>query len=201
VVPVPEPARGGVKYWLVIGGAVALAGGAVAAVLLMRRRVARPAQRRRKRQRRVLGDVADVDGGEESLRAMPDRWWTKPAPREDRICYRSKTDALNKFRQHNQAVIDDWGGMTASGSRGEFDALTKHGAAPINIAEALWLALPPRGPFCLDELDVEALNDTSAGRDHPVGFQLPDYVLETELVRKEAEYYYLPAPPPRRLSR
>lgn len=142
-----------------------------------------------------VGDVADVDGGKESLRVMPKTWWQKRAPKADRICYSSKTAALNKFREHNQAVIDAWGGETAKGSRGEFDALSKWGATPTTIAEAIWLALPPervnygKGPFCLTEIDVEALNDTAPGRNHPVGFQLPDFVHEAEGRREEEAWY------------
>jgi hypothetical protein len=147
------------------------------------------------RRSNASGGLADIEGGKESLQNMPEKWWHKPAPREDRRCYRSKTDALNKFREWNQGVIDDYGGMSARGSRGEFDALTKYDALATNIAEALWLALPPervnfgKGPFCLDQIDVEALNDTSPARDHPVGFKMPDFVFESEIRRKEAEYH------------
>jgi hypothetical protein len=139
--------------------------------------------------------LADVDGGEDVLRAMPDRWWTRRIPREDRLCYATKTDALNKFRSWNQAVIDEYGGETAGGSRGEFDAMTKHGALPTNIAEALWLSLPPertrygRGPFCIEDIDVEALNETSAGQGHPAGFTLPEYVSERQIDRRYADWY------------
>lgn len=142
-----------------------------------------------------FADVADVEGGQEVLRAMPDRWWTRRAPRESKLCYATKTDALNKFREWNQAVIDDYGGETAQGSRGEFDAMTKHGALPKNIAEALWIALPPektrygKGPFCLEDIDVQALNETSAGQHSRSGFTLPEYVAERLIDREYDDYY------------
>jgi hypothetical protein len=171
-------------------------GAALGAVLVARHVLREPVPRKRPPRRRTrLADVADVDGGPEVLRAMPDRWWTRRAPAGAKLCYASKTDALNKFREWNQQVIDEYGGETAGGSRGEFDALTRHGALPKNIAEALWLALPPerthygRGPFCLEDIDVEALNETSAGQNHPTGFTLPEYVSEKLIDRKYEEHY------------
>lgn len=125
-----------------------------------------------------------------SLYAMPDRWWNEKIPRQDKLCYRRKTDALNKFRDWNQAVIDAWGGETAKGSGGEFDALTKFEVAPTDIAEALWASLPAPGrhrKFCLEDIDIEALNNTSPGINHPVGFQLPDYVVESKLLEEVAK--------------
>lgn len=126
-----------------------------------------------------------------SLYSMPDRWWVTKVPK-DRLCYKTKTEALRKFMDWNTGVVEDYGGPTAKGSRGEFDALTKFEVSPTNIAEALWVSLPapPRGrQYCLEDIDVEALNDTSPGKDHPVGFQLPDFVLESRLVEDEYEYY------------
>lgn len=135
---------------------------------------------------------SDLSSARHSLYAMPDRWWQEKIPSEDKLCYRRKTDALNKFREWNQAVIEDWGGMTAKGSKGEFDALTKFEVAPTDIAEALWVSIPPppRGrKFCLEDIDLEALNDTSPAVDHPVGFQLPDYIIEAKLLEEEYERY------------
>lgn len=176
--------------------ALALAGGAVASVVLLHRYGKREYERQRAQERparRRRGTrLADVDGGKEALRAMPDRWWTRRIPRDSKLCYASKTDALNVFRSWNQSVIDEYGGETAGGSRGEFDALTKYGALPTNIAEALWLALPAektrKGHYCLEDIDVEALNQTSAGQ-HGAGFVLPEYVAEKLIDRQYEEYY------------
>lgn len=149
----------------------------------------------RRRRPELLGEVGDIDGGVEAIRAMPKGWWQKAPPVKDKLCYGSKTEALNKFREWNQGVVDDYGGMSSGGSGGEFDALTKWGALPKNLAEAFWLALPPErvnfgvGPFCLDQIDVGALNETSAGRDHPVGFQLPDFVMAAEIAKRERQYH------------
>lgn len=143
-----------------------------------------------RRGSRIAG--GQLGSAKHSLAAMPDRWWQAKIPTEDKLCYRIKTDALNKFRDRNQDVIDQWGGETAKGSRGEFDALTKFGVLPTDIAEALWVSLPPPPPgrkFCLEDIDIDALNDTSPGRNHPVGFQLPDYVLEAKIIEEEYERY------------
>jgi hypothetical protein len=97
-----------------------LGGAAVGVALLIRK------------GQRELG--AQLGARRHQMAAMPDRWWQQDAPREDKLCYSTKTDALNKFREWNQDLIDDWGGETAMGSRGEFDALTKYEIAPKNIA-------------------------------------------------------------------
>lgn len=121
---------------------------------------------------------------------MPRNWWTRRAPRRTRVCYPSKTDALNVFRQHNQDVIDNYGGESYAQSPAEFDAINhKYGIRVRTIAEALWASMPPESPYCLDSIDVEALNDTSPGREHPIGFQLPDWVEEERWLRREAEHY------------
>jgi hypothetical protein len=135
---------------------------------------------------------AELDGAKHLLYAMPDRWWTRKIPTKDKLCYKTKTEALRKFMEFNQGVIDDYGGPTAKGSRGEFDAFTRFDVRPTDIAQALWVSLPcpPRGrPFCLEDIDVETLNATSPGQDHPVGFKLPDYVVEADLIEQEYEHY------------
>ena len=145
--------------------------------------------------------LGDVDGAREQLAAMPRRWFRKNAPRANRACYRSKTDALNKFREWNQGVIDDYGGESYRQSPQEFDAINRKYGLEGNvrvrsIAEALWVAMPPepakRGrsdEFCLSSIDVDALNDTSPGRDHAVGFQLPDYLHDESFEARQAAHY------------
>ena len=133
-----------------------------------------------------------LGGAKHSLYAMPDRWWTEKAPRQEKLCYKRKTDALNAFLDWNSDVVEEYGGMTAKGSSGEFDAMTKYGVLPTDIAEAAWVSLPApvRGrKFCLEDIDVEALNDTSPGRNHDIGFQLPDYVVEAKLLEEQYERY------------
>jgi hypothetical protein len=43
--------------------------------------------------------------------------------------------------------------------------------------------------YCLEDIDVDALNDTSPAKGHPVGFQLPDYVVEHRLLEEEKRHY------------
>ncbi len=152
----------------------------------------------------VLALVAGAAGGaalardrhhDGELEGVPE-WWTKQHPREKwrRVCYTTKTDALKVFADYNHRIIDEWGGINAKGSKGEFDAINhKNGLsgrrAAKTIGEALWLAMPAGRPFCLDRIDLEALNGTSPAREHPVGFQLPDYV-EDELMRRQEELHY-----------
>jgi len=159
----------------------------------------RPPRRRRRRQ-------AHVDLGPEYRRSPEYRhlreplglyvpaWWHRKPPREPKVCYPTKTDALNAFREVNWRVIDEWGGIDAEGSGGEFDAVNNRyglkGKDKVrSIGEALWVAMPPGRPFCLDELDLDTLNETDPGREHPVGFRLPNYVEEAILDREQAEYY------------
>lgn len=133
-----------------------------------------------------------LQGARHSLYAMPDRWWNEKTPSDAKLCYKLKTDALNAFMDWNSDVVEEYGGPTAKGSRGEFDAMTKYGVLPTDIAEAVWVSLPSpvRGrKFCLEDIDVEALNETSPGRSHDVGFQLPDYVVEAKLLEKEYDHY------------
>lgn len=178
MVPIPPLLSSGVKQGMVLG--LLVAAGGVGVALLIRRGTR----------------IADgqLGAAKHSLYAMPGLWWRKKPPKENKLCYRRKTDALNKFRDWNFDVIEEWGGITAKGSRGEFDALTKFEVSPTDIAEALWVSLPavPRGrKYCLEDIDVEALNDTSPGKSHPVGFQLPDYVHEAKLIAEEQERYLL----------
>lgn len=131
---------------------------------------------------------------------MPKGWWNKKAPKKERDCYRRKRDALNKFREYNQRVIDDYGGESYEQSPAEFDAINRkyglEGKRKVqSIAEALWVALPaerpkPFGrPFCISSIDLEALNDTSPGKYHPVGFRMPSYIFEEGVEAEEAAYY------------
>lgn len=136
-----------------------------------------------------------LQGAREALYAMPPRWFKARAPREERNCYRRKTDALNVFRERNQDVIDAYGGESYAQSPAEFDALNvkyglrRGGRQVRSIAEALWVAMPSDPPYCLSRIDIDALNETSPGREHPVGFQLPNFIYEDDVRRAEADWY------------
>ena len=152
--------------------------------------------------RRWGSRLGDVEGAKESLSTMPKgRWWRK-VPRADKLCYRTKTEALSKFLDENTHVSEAYGGVGYEQSPAEFDSVNRRYGLEDkmrarSIAEAAWVALPPPAPskrgrsdsFCLTDIDIDALNDTSPGRNHHLGFRLPDYVFEKEQVEKEAEHH------------
>jgi len=115
---------------------------------------------------------------------MPSKWWRPDSSKGEKNCYQSKVEALMRFADYNSRVIENYSGISHQESASEFDSLnSKHGLtgnrAIVNIAQALWVAMPPGRPFCLTAIDIDALNDTSPGREAQkvlgVGFQIPDY--------------------------
>jgi hypothetical protein len=58
-----------------------------------------------------------------------------------------------------------------------------------NIAQALWAAMPPGRPYCLDEIDLDALNATSPAREADDEFRLPEHVFVTKALAQEAAHY------------
>lgn len=127
---------------------------------------------------------------------MTRAWWRKPTPPRRRYgtCFRTKTDALNAFRAANWKTIEAWGGMDRKESPAEFDAINhKYGLkgrrAARDLATAMWAALPTREPpYCLDDIDLDALNDTSPA--HEAGaFRLPDWAYENRYAAEQEAYY------------
>jgi hypothetical protein len=121
-------------------------------------------------------------------------WWRKAAPEEDRVCYDTKTKALKAFLDTNYEVVQNYGGADYAVSPSEFDAINhkynlRGKRAAKTIAEAVWAAMPEGKPFCLDRIDVAALNDTSPARESHLGFRLPDYVYEADYAKEEEQYY------------
>jgi hypothetical protein len=130
---------------------------------------------------------------EAQLDRVPTDWWRRAFPVEQRRCYQSKADALNVVRDVNRRLIEQWGGMDTVSSGGEFDAINHRyglrGKDQVkSVADALWIAMPPGRPFCVDNLDVDTLNETSPGQIGP-GFQLPEWVVD-EQIEREADRYY-----------
>lgn len=107
----------------------------------------------------------------------PDDWWQGNPRLPDKMCYATKQDALNVFRNENQDTIANWGGLDAKARPSDFDAINhKYGTKVDTLSKALWTAMPARKPFCLENIDLEALNDTAPGR--AGGFRLPSWVYE-----------------------
>lgn len=160
----------------------ALAGGAVVALYLTRGRRHRP-----------------VEGARESLIAMPRDWDRETRRGPPPVCYRTKSAALRAFKDANLDVIERSGGLHFVHGEAEFDAMNERldlmGKPRVRtLAQALWVAMPPGRPYCLDRVDVDLLNETTPGKEHPVGFRLPDHVIQADLFRREQEHYRDQAP-------
>lgn len=127
-----------------------------------------------------------------------DQWWRRAALRPDRVCYRTKTEALNKLLDANWRLVEAWGGPGRPDAPTEFEAINHRyslrGDRRVDtLAKAAWWSLPGPGPWCLENIDLDLLNQTGpalhAEREFGEGFRLPDYAEETRLLaRYEAEY-------------
>lgn len=134
-------------------------------------------------------------------------WWRKTPPPREKVCYRTKTDALNKFLDYNWRIVEAWGGPNRRDDPSAFDAINhRHslrGRRQVDtLAKAVWWAMPGPKPWCLENIDVELLNETDVGalaeRELGEGFRLPDFVEEQRLLEQEASWrrmYGLPEYP------
>lgn len=137
----------------------------------------------------ILGRRRRLLGGRDS------DWWKHHASERDRgrLCYKTKTAALQVFRDANRPTIDAWGGLDVSASPAEFDALNHKYSltgkrAVRSLARALWVATPNKPPYCLDRIDLEALNQTSPGQ-HGRGFVLPPWAYTQRTDDAERAHY------------
>lgn len=122
-----------------------------------------------------------------------DDWYRRKIKYEHKLCHRTKHEALQAMRDANRATIDAWGGLDASSPASEFDAINaryglKGDRQVRTIAQALWVTMPPRPPYCLDEMDLDSLNATAPGSKGN-GFQLPDWALDQIADREWTEHY------------
>ena len=121
-------------------------------------------------------------------------WWQKPTPQEDRVCYDTKTKALKAFLDTNYEIVQNYGGADYEVSPSEFDSINhklglRGNRAARTIAQAVWAAMPEGKPYCLDRIDVDALNDTSPARESHLAFRLPDHFYEAGFAAEEERYY------------
>lgn len=128
-----------------------------------------------------------------SFRNAPKGWFRRPAPRTRQVCYRTKADALNVLREHNQGVIDAHSGIDFKHRPADFDAINhkydlRGRQRATTIAEAFWESLRGGPPYCLDEVDLEALRETLPR------LELPDFVHEARWEREAWEHYRSVAP-------
>lgn len=128
-----------------------------------------------------------------ALGGVPANWWI-PAPPRPKLCYPTKRKALMEIVDANRALIEQYKGLSNREGAAEFDALNhKYGLkgkhAVHSIGEALWVAMPVGRPYCLDQFDLDALNDTSPVREAGTPFVLPDHAYALAWQRDAAKYY------------
>ena len=131
--------------------------------------------------------LRDVEG------RAPANWWRAKPPGDQRACYATKTAALTTFLDVNRDVSQNYGGVDYRVSPSEFDAINhkydlRGKSAARTIAEDVWAAMPEHKPYCLDRIDLDALNDTSPAREG-MAFRLPDHAYESAMVDEEARHY------------
>jgi hypothetical protein len=151
---------------------------------------------KRKSSKQLDDEIAEALGRKPNLSHSTQlaNWWRKAAPEEDHVCHETKTKALKAFLDTNYEIVQNYGGVDYAVSPSEFDAVNHkyslHGKrAARTIAQAVWAAMPEGKPFCLDRIDLDALNDTSPARESHLAFRLPDYVYEANLAAQEDRYY------------
>jgi hypothetical protein len=135
-------------------------------------------------------DDEDDEDYDEHENPPPKHWWRRPSP-GPRMCYRTKADALKVFLDVNSDIVENYGGADYKVSPSEFDAINhkydlKGKRAARTIADAVWAAMPVGKPYCIDRIDLDALNDTSPAREAGIAFRLPDYVYEAQMAEEEA---------------
>lgn len=142
-----------------------------------------------------LGGLGDA---RHQLYTMPRKWWIRDPNRGEKNCYQNKAEALMRFADFNSRVIENYSGISHEESPAEFDAMnSKHGLsgnrAIVNIAQALWVAMPPGRPYCLTNMDTATLNETSPGREAlenlGIGFEVPDFAIIDQQNREQMEIF------------
>lgn len=120
----------------------------------------------------------------------PTPWYEDPRPVDEQaVCYPTRSQALRAFVDANQDVIDRAGGMMQVATDGSWDAVNERyglrGRRKVkNVRGALETVMPPGKPYCLDQLDIETLNETRPAQEAG-GFRLPDVVEEERLLLKQ----------------
>lgn len=123
----------------------------------------------------------------------PTPWYEDPRPVDEQaVCYPTRSQALRAFVDANQDVIDRAGGMMQIATDGSWDAVNerygRRGRNKVrNVRGALEAVMPTGKPYCLDQIDIETLNETRPAQEAG-GFRLPDVVAEERLLlRQDAE--------------
>jgi hypothetical protein len=132
--------------------------------------------------------------GQRRLSGRPDDWYKHDrGAQPEQACYRTKTAALQAFKDYNRDQIAEWGPIDRKDSPEEYDAInhkrTLRGKRAVRtLARAMWEAMPSKPPFCLDRIDVELLNATSPGQAGS-GFRIPTWGEEEAYSSKQEAHY------------
>lgn len=106
----------------------------------------------------------------------------------DKVCYASKGQALRVFVAWNEHTVESWG-LDTKATGGEFDAVNERhglkGAKRVTTLRGALVRALDGKPYCLDRIDLEMLNETQPGREHP--FRLPDHVVEQTMLQRYRE--------------
>ena len=124
----------------------------------------------------------------------PPFWWRSPPPPKPSVCFATKSAALREFVDANRNLIEDAGGIEKGFGPAEFDSINvKYGLrgkrAVRTLAQAIWQAMPPNRPYCLDRIDLDALDGTTPAYVQDRRFVLPDYVYVADAGAREVAYY------------
>ncbi|MBT8453920.1 MAG: DNA cytosine methyltransferase [Deltaproteobacteria bacterium] len=128
-------------------------------------------------------------------RNPPKGWTDKPAPTADTMCYRTKTDALNKFLDYNWRIVEEvFRGPNFDHGYEGFDNISDYqalkGKRRVNtLAKAVWFALPGPKPWCLDNINLDLLNDSDIAQRAGARFSLPSFAEEQKMIEQEEEYW------------
>ena len=124
------------------------------------------------------------------VRGWRNRWWQGKRPKDRyKICYRTKTDALKIFKDHNQDMIDELALGHGAGKE-TFDNFRHYYSNPKidTLNKALWVAMPAKAgpPWCIEDIDVQMLNGIGpiAYGESGMEFTLPDHVEEARLAEQ-----------------
>jgi hypothetical protein len=144
------------------------------------------------RKRSIVSQILEPNP---AVAPMPDRWWDKKAPKEDKLCYRTKTDCLNVFLDYNWRIVENvFRGANFNHGYEGFDNINHRfglkGRQRVDtLAKAAWYALPGPAPWCLDNIDLNLLNDGDIANRAEVSFALPSHAQEQLMAYDRQEWW------------
>lgn len=110
-----------------------------------------------------------------------------------KLCFRTKADMLEEFRDANLHIMEpcerDTTGQSFDPVNHKYDRDGKHGRKKATTCEeAVRVASPTEPPYCIDRIDLDALNDLEIAK-RKGGFRLPPEAVDALAEREERERY------------